>query len=81
MFIALAIGLLFLIVWIIAVRKRPELGFGIAIGVLVAWVVLALAPKLSLHTIPVWLPPLPFALVALTLFFFGFLAWFWGDDK
>jgi hypothetical protein len=81
MFIALAIGLLFLIVWIIAVRKRPELGFGIAVGVALAWVVLALAPKLTMHTIPLWLPPLPFALVAFALFFFGFLAWFWGDDK
>jgi hypothetical protein len=81
MFIALAIGLIFLIVWIVAVRKRPELGFGIAIGIAVAWIGFAVMPKLTLHTIPVWLPPLPFALVALTLFFFGFLAWFWGDDK
>jgi len=81
MFIALAIGLGFLILWIIAVRKRPELGFGIAIGIAAAWIAFAVMPKLTLHTIPVWLPPLPFALVALTLFFFGFLAWFWGDDK
>ena len=81
MFIALAIALILLIVWIVAVRKRPELGFGIAIGIAVAWIAFAVVPKFTLHTIPVWLPPLPFALVALTLFFFGFLAWFWGDDK
>jgi len=81
MFIGLAVGLVFLIVWIVAVLKRPELGFGIAVGVGLAWVALALAPKLITHGIPLWLPPLPFALVAFALFFFGFLAWFWGSDK
>jgi hypothetical protein len=81
MFLAIAAGLIFLVLWIIAVRKRPELGFGIAVGIGIAWVGLALAPQIHMKTIPLWLPPLPFALVALTLFFFGFLAWFWGSDK
>jgi hypothetical protein len=81
MFIAIAIGLVFLVFWVVAVRKRPELGFGIALGLGLAWLGLALAPRITLHTIPVWLPPLPFALVALTLFFFGFLAWYWGSKK
>lgn len=81
MFLAIAAGLVFLVLWIIAVRKRPELGFGIALGIGIAWVGLALAPQIHMTKIPLWLPPLPFALVALTLFFFGFLAWYWGDDK
>ena len=81
MFLAIAAGLVFLILWIVAVRKRPELGFGIAVGIAIAWLGLALGPQIHLTTIPLWLAPLPFALVALTLFFFGFLAWFWGSDK
>jgi len=43
---------------------------------LVAW----LARPFELEHIPIWLPPLPFALVAVTLFVFGVLAWFWGED-
>ena len=30
---------------------------------------------------PVWVPALPFALIALALFAFGLLAWFWGDEQ
>lgn len=81
MFLAIAAGLIFLILWIVAVRKRPELGFGIALGIALAWIGLALAPQIHMTTIPLWLAPLPFALVALTLFFFGFLAWYWGSDN
>jgi hypothetical protein len=33
-----------------------------------------------MEEIPVWLPALPFALVAATLFGFGLLAWFWSED-
>jgi hypothetical protein len=31
-----------------------------------------------LHRVPLWLPPLPFAFVACSLFFFAALAWYWG---
>jgi len=65
----------------IIVRSRPQLGFGIVLGGGLAWAGLALAPHISLTPIPVWLPALPFATVALTLFFFGFLAWFWGTGR
>jgi hypothetical protein len=30
--------------------------------------------------VPVWLPALPFALIAISLFGFGLLAWFWSED-
>jgi hypothetical protein len=32
-----------------------------------------------MEEVPLWLPPLPFALVAVTLFVFGLLAWFWSE--
>jgi hypothetical protein len=65
----------------VLIRTRPQLGFGIVLGGGLAWAGLALAPHLSLTPFPVWLPALPFATVAMTLFFFGFLAWFWGADR
>jgi hypothetical protein len=34
-----------------------------------------------MHDVPVWLPPLPFAVVALTLFGFGIRAWFSGKHR
>ena len=34
----------------------------------------------SLDHMPVWVPAVPFALIALTLFGFGLLAWFWSED-
>jgi hypothetical protein len=33
----------------------------------------------GMEEVPLWLPPLPFALVAATLFTFGVLAWFWSE--
>jgi hypothetical protein len=34
-----------------------------------------------MHDIPIWLPPLPFAVVAVSLFCLGILAWFLGRDR
>lgn len=81
MFLAIAAVVAVLVLCGLAVRNRPQLGFGIVLGGGLAWAGLALAPHLSLTPFPVWLPALPFATVALTLFFFGFLAWFWGPDR
>jgi hypothetical protein len=54
---------------------------GIAIG---AILVLVGGPVIrgasSLDHMPVWAPALPFALIAVTLFGFGLLAWFWGEE-
>ena len=63
------------------VRGRAELAIGVAIGLAVAGGIAAVGPALRLEQVPVWLPPLPFAIVAATLFFFGALAWWWGTDR
>jgi len=81
MFLAIAAIVVVLVLCGFIVRNRPQLGFGIVLGGGIAWAGLALSPHISLKPFPVWLPPLPFAVVALTLFFFGFLAWFWGADR
>jgi hypothetical protein len=54
---------------------------GLAIGgavVLLGSLFLQAAPHFD-H-IPVWAPALPFAIIAITLFAFGALAWFWSED-
>ena len=60
-------------------RTRPYLGAGIFIGVAIACVAAAVAPALDHGNVPIWLPALPFAVVAVTLFGFGILTWHWGD--
>jgi hypothetical protein len=62
-------------------RGRVEFVIGIAAGLALAGVAAATAPTISLQSIPVWLPPLPFACVAFALFFFGALAWWWETDR
>ena len=34
-----------------------------------------------MHEMPIWLPPLPFAVIALTLLGLGIGAWFSGKDR
>ena len=70
-----------LVLWVAALRKRAELAIGVAVGLALAAIGAATAPSFQLQEIPIWLPPLPFAVVACTLFFFGGLAWWWGTDR
>jgi len=35
----------------------------------------------AMHIVPVWLPPLPLAIVALALFCLGILAWLRGSGR
>jgi hypothetical protein len=65
----------------LSLRKRPQFAIGVVCGVALAWIGAAVLPPLSLKTMPVWLPALPFALVATSLFVFGALAWRWGTDR
>jgi len=65
----------------LSLRTRPQFAIGVVCGVALAWIGAALLPPLSLATMPVWLPALPFALVATSLFAFGALAWWWGSDR
>jgi hypothetical protein len=70
-----------MLLWFFAWQRGSYLARGIAIGavlVLVAQPVIRAAS--SLDHMPLWGPALPFALIAVTLFGFGLLAWFWGEE-
>lgn len=58
-------------------RTNTLLGFGILLGLPIAWLLSRpLAPYLTgMEHVPLWLPPLPFALVALALLVLGALSW------
>ena len=77
--IAVVLGLL--VLWRLAWRRQPMLAYGITIGIMIVWLFAVLIGKPSFETIPLWLPPLPFAIVAVTLLIFGVLAWVWDDGK
>ncbi len=73
--------LLTLALGVAVLRGRADFVIGVAVGLAVAGAAAATVPTFSADSIPIWLPPLPFACVALTLFFFGGLAWRWGSDR
>ena len=73
--------LLFLALWGVAWRRQPNLALGIFFGVAIAALVAALVRSSHLHSVPVWLPPLPFAAVATSLFGFGIWAWVLGRKR
>lgn len=81
MTIGIVILAVLLIMWWIAWRNRPILGLGMTIGVLLAGVIAAVVGQPDFDKVPVWLPPLAPATVAVTLLVFGILAWVWGDEK
>jgi hypothetical protein len=68
------------LMWVVAWRYQRRFAIGTVVGAVVAALVAWIARPFELTQIPIWLPPLPFALVAITLFCFGALAWFWGED-
>jgi hypothetical protein len=70
--------LLFLALWGFAWRRQPNLAFGIFFGVAMAAVVAAFLRRLDVNNVPLWLPPLPFAVVAISLLCFGIWAWLLG---
>jgi hypothetical protein len=73
--------LVFLALWGLAWRRQPVLAFGIFLGVAVACAGVAIVPPTGMQHMPVWLPALPVALVALVLLGFGTLAWWWGRGE
>ncbi len=71
-----------LLLWYFAWQRGSQVARGIAIGgilVLVGGPLIRAAG--SLDHMPIWAPALPFALIAITLFGFGLLAWFWGEEE
>ena len=79
-FIVMLVLLGLALLWMVAWRRRRHFAVGALIGAVIALVASYWIRSLSLETMPIWLPALPFALVAATLFAFGALAWFWGED-
>ena len=71
-----------LVIWARVWQQNPKMAFGVLVGLLLAWLFSRLiAPYLEGEAqVPVWLPPLPFAIVATTLFVFGALVWIRGPQ-
>ena len=64
-----------------ALLRRSRLAIGVAIGAAAALPCAAILASIeSPQHIPIWLPALPFAIAAVTLFAFGVVAWFWPVD-
>jgi ABC-type antimicrobial peptide transport system permease subunit len=74
--------LVFLVLWGFAWRYQLKFAFGVLIGlVLGAPLAQFIGPFSSVDEIPLWLPPMPFVLVVVTLFLYAFLAWWFLDVK
>jgi hypothetical protein len=70
-----------LLLWVRAWQRGSRFATGLAIGAALALVGVPLVRSIgSMEHFPVWAPPLPFAVIAITLFAFGLLAWFWGEE-
>jgi len=78
-----------MLIWLIAVavlvliwgglwKSNLKLAFGVLIGLLIGWVLSRLMASyfIGMHEMPLWLPPLPLALVAIALFVTGVVVWF-----
>jgi hypothetical protein len=63
-------------------RANPKAGVGALIGLAIAWILSRyLSPYVTgMEQVPIWLPPLPLAIVALTLFVFGAIVWLRADN-
>jgi hypothetical protein len=63
-------------------NRSLELAGGILIGLGLAWFVFKLlSPYLTgMEEIPIWLPPLPIAIIATLLFIKGALVWIRGNE-
>ena len=75
---SIAIVAILALLWAGLWRIHTLLAFGVLLGLPVAWILSRpLAPYLTgMEHVPLWLPPLPFALVALALLVLGALSWF-----
>lgn len=71
-----------LLIWGSLWKRHFGLAFGILIGVLLAWLVsLFIRPYVTgAEVVPVWLPPLPLATIAVSLFIYGAVVWVRGND-
>jgi ABC-type sulfate transport system permease component len=72
----------FVVLWAGLWRSQPKAAFGVLLGLPVAWILSRfITPYVTgMEEIPVWLPPLPLAIVALLLFYFGIRTWLRADS-
>lgn len=77
----IGVGVLVLL-WGIVWTRNLELALGVLIGLPIAWFLSKLiAPYVTgMDEIPVWLPPLPIATIAILLFIKGVLVILRGND-
>lgn len=63
-------------------KASPKGGMGALVGIGVAWILsYYMTPYVTGMTeIPLWLPPLPIAIIALSLFYFGIRTWLRADN-
>src|SRR6478736_6324309 len=59
----------FVVIWSGLWKTQPKAAFGVLLGLLVAWILSRLLTPyvLGMTPIPVWLPPLPLAIIAPTV--------------
>jgi hypothetical protein len=75
------IALACFVLWIFKWQHQSRLAIGIAIGVVLGVIGTSLVGAVGeIERVPIWAPAVPFALIAISLFSFGLLAWFWGED-
>jgi hypothetical protein len=76
----------FVLVWASLWKANPRLAYGAVWGFLIALLVYWLFSRqltgyvIGMNEIPVWLPPLPIALVVIVLFYFGIRTWLRADN-
>jgi len=71
----------FVLIWGTMWQSQPKLAFGVLLGLPLAWIFsLFIRPYVTgMEQIPLWLPPLPLAIIAVTLLVSGALIWFRAD--
>jgi hypothetical protein len=71
------------LIWGALWKRNLILGTGVLFGVLLAWLLSYIVKPIvtGVETIPIWLPPLPLATVALLLFIYGGVTWKRGNEN
>ena len=76
----------FVVLWGGLWKSSPRAAFGAAIGFVLALLISSVFSNqltgyvTHMNEIPVWLPPLPFALVVVALLYFGIKTWLNADN-
>ena len=73
---------IFVVLWGVLWKVSPKGGFGVLIGLPIAWLLSRFTTPYvtGMEEIPLWVPPLPVALVAIALFYFGIRTWLRADN-